>query len=204
MEDMLKNLTVYKAVRPDKSSLWITAVIFLVFSIPMAFGGLGIMTSGNEEGIILLFVGVMMVAILPFVLRKDKYMLRKREIRFAQFTAEDFLRLEDELQKAPARYDSFHFLEEYLFVPQAGVLLRYEEILHITVVVRKTNMITQGATMYFTCPDATYEAMLIGWKSYLHYPAAFERELNAKRPLSNPVQISQKTEHNVHVPHISS
>lgn len=204
MKEKLKHLTVYKAVRPSECPLGITSGMMLIVAIALILVGIFVLLSGNSEGVIYFFPGGLLLIILPFILRNEKLRRWCRKIRFAQFSSEDFLRLEEEVKHTPARYDAFHMLEEYLFIPQAGVLLRYDEILEIIAIVHKTNLITQGVTLRFVCPDIPYDAMLPKWKSYLNYPAAFEREFNAKRSPSHPVSIRQKTDHDIHVPHISA
>ncbi|MDE5563688.1 MAG: DUF2892 domain-containing protein [Oscillospiraceae bacterium] len=201
VSDLIRNGTIYQAVKPEQHPARVVVLVFVILAVLLMIPGIWLLIAGHMEGIILLFTGLILLVFLPNEIKKSRYQNIVKTNRFAKFTEDDFLRLENELYDAPYLYKTFYLLEQYLFIPQVGMLLSYDEIRSVRTVVHKKNLIPQGATVYFLCPDIELDVHIVQWSKYLKETNVFMRRLDEKRLSRLPSKTEQQNE--LHLPHIS-
>ncbi len=201
MDDLVKRGKIYKAIMPNRRTFWIYGLIWSVISLAFLIPGILIVLSGDFEGSIFILMAVIMMATLPFILLREKHKQKAMAWRYAHFTENDFLDLENQLYNAQPMFNTFFLLDKYLFVPGEGLLLSYLEIQSIETIEHKRNMMASGATVVFHCPDDDYSVMVADWQSYLIQKQRFERMLFDKRD-ERPLPSGTRKQHTIDIPYI--
>lgn len=201
MDDLVKKCRIYRSIMPNRKNLWILAIIWSVISLAFFIPGILIVMSGDIRAVIFIMMAVLFMIMLPFILHREKQKQKAMAWRYAHFTDDDFLNLENQLYHTEALYNTFYLLDNYLFVPSEGLLLSYLEIQSIQTIEHKQNLITNGATVVFRCPDDSYSVMVADWQSYLIQKHRFERMLFDKRD-ERPLPSGHKKEHSIDIPYI--
>lgn len=186
---------------PSKKSIRTTILIGVIVSAIIAIPGILLMVFGHLEGIILLGAGAGGLAFLPSMVKGEKAKQAIMASRYAHFTDDDFLNLENELYTSKIMYNTFYMLNEYLFVPGEGLLLAYTDIHTIRTIRHTKNTIPNGATIVFCCGNVEFPVRIGNWKSYLNQISLFERMLNEKKD-GRQVKVEWKRENSIEIPYI--
>lgn len=116
------------------------SAVMLVFVFPALCVYLGVwgMHSGRLPGgrAVVLFAGgvlflVLGIASLPQMLGNAKRRNRKRAEQLEKLSKAELADLEKEMETAECRFGTFYLLEDYLCIPQAGLLLPYRKLKYI-------------------------------------------------------------------------
>ncbi len=201
MDDLVKRGKIYKSIMPNRKTLWIYTIVWIVITLVFLIPSILIVTSGDFEGSIFIVVAVLFLATLPSVLLREKRKQNAMAWRYSHFTDDDFLNLENQLYNAPLMYSTFYLLDKHLFVEGEGLLLSYLEIQSMQTIEHKRNMMASGATVVFHCADGDYSVMVADWQSYLAQRQRFERMLFEKRDERHLPSGTQK-QHSIDIPYI--
>lgn len=195
---MKSDMNLAEAIQPEKHPGKTSAIIMSVMAGLFMIPGICLLVAGELAGIILLFAGLILLACIPAEIKKARYLNVIKERRCAMFSPDELFSLQRELDHTQPTYGSLYMLNEYLYIPQHGVLLRYTEIQGIRAVEHKKNLITQGVTLFFRCPDMELDVIIPEWRKYLKERYYFESRLNQKR--SESLKVQPEKEHQISMP----
>lgn len=128
---------VYRSIRPKMAMFGIKRFLFFLAVTAMAAVTAAAVSGYIEdrEYVVLIFVGItglifyrLCLDMVIKSLANEKRALVSRKRRLSGLDGYSLSRLEEEAGAAESYYDCIYLLDEYLFVPKAGLLLRYEEI----------------------------------------------------------------------------
>lgn len=110
---------------------------------------------------------------------KNTKLLNKKRRKIADDTdISVFERLEEEIQHTEFRYKTFYMLEDYLYVPGAKLLIKYEDINFYRNIVHSTNGIKDGIRTEITDEDGlVFVFRVVKWRAYLKEMNEFTQHL---------------------------
>ncbi len=179
MDDLVKKGKIYRAIMPKEKGISTTLLSWLIVFSLLLIPGIILLLFRNNGGFACLLVDLILLAFLPVMMRDEKAKQAYMARRYAHFTDDDFLNLEQQLYHAEMLYNTFYMLEEYIFIPGEGMLVSYLEIQSI----RTVQLPNNGVTVYFLCQDGEFGVSVFDWMNYLHHSASFERLLREKKQL---------------------
>lgn len=157
---------------------------FFIFNI---FTSIAFMLLGNSTiGTILSAVigGAALAVYIPFARKWAKLAQRqidKRREYLERLSPSEFNALDTELESTEFMYNTFYFLEDYLYVPSARLLIPYLEIKNIQPVIHSTNGSKDGAYIKLTDQeDLLYKFNIKRWRDYVNDPNRLSNAFNAK------------------------
>lgn len=169
----LKSGLVYKAVRPKRVlfgvKVVLTVLVFTAAAVMLIAAFIAFIQ--NRESVFLVLAGAVLFVILAITLIKplktDKKVLERRQ-RILDSLDEHLLeRLEEEVRTAEKYFKCFYVLDEFLFVPKAGLLLRYDEIKKFKTIYHSTNSIPDGVFIeIFDSENIKYCFSVKKWRDY--------------------------------------
>lgn len=172
----MRKRLVYRAVRPK----WWVFVIKVIFS-GLAFAAVAFMIAAavceyieNRDYGTLVPVGIISLALfavcLVMVIKSlvnEKKSLDSRGRRLSGFDEYSLERLEEEAGAAVPYYKCIYLLDEYLFVPKAGLLLRYEDIENYKTIYHSTNGAPDGVYVeVYDNEGVKYRFSVNRWRDY--------------------------------------
>lgn len=178
-----------QAIRPN-GARWILHLILTIVLMAgcAAGGGFGIYAAARMQdigaGVVSLVILVGLEALIFSVEKKKisnlRWMYAKQQERFLALTADDLDRLDREAAASELRYKTFCLLQDYLYIPRAGLLLRYQEIAFWKTVRHSTNGMADAAWVEISEPDGmVWKVQVRLWKTYLSELDSFLAALHA-------------------------
>ena len=172
----MKSGRVYKAVRPKwivfGIKIFLSSIVFLVVAV-MIFGAACECIETKDYstlvfvGIVSLTLYVITAVIIIRSLKNEKRALDGRGRLLRSIDGYKLERLEEEAQTAEKYFGCFYLLDEYLFVPKAGLLIRYEEIRKYNTVNHSTNGINDGVYVeIYDGENVKYRFSVNKWRDY--------------------------------------
>lgn len=170
---------VFRSVRPKWAvfgvKIFLTCSVFLAAAVMIAAAVCEYIE--NSDYSTLIFVGIISLILYAvcFVmviksLADEKRSLAARGSRLSNLDNYSLERLEEEAEAAEPYYKCIYLLGEYLFVPKAGLLLRYEEIKSYKTIYHSTNGVTDGVFVevleFNGEKDVKYRFSVNRWRDY--------------------------------------
>lgn len=171
----LKKGIVYKAIKPKRvwfgikvslSLLLLGApAVMVIAALPAALKSPGSDAAGA------FIVGLILFAIIAVILIKslktDKRVLNRQQEILESFDENLLERLEEEVRTAEKYFGCIYVLDEYFFVPKAGLLIRYDEIRTFKTIYHSTNGIPDGVYIeVFDRENIKYRFSVNKWRDY--------------------------------------
>ena len=186
----MKRGRIYKAVRPNLIvfgiKIFLSAGCFLVVAA-MIFAAVCEYIRNKDYGT-LVAVGLISLALYAVVavmviksLRNEKRSLDSRAQTLQSIDGYKLERLEEEAQTAEKYFGCFYVLDEYLFVPKAGLLIRYDEIKTFKTIYHSTNGVPDGVYIeVFDRENIKYRFSVNKWRDYKNSYNEFMALLHGK------------------------
>ncbi len=186
----MKKGRIYKAVRPKWTvfgiKIFLSLCCFLVVAA-MLFAAVCEWIE-TEDYSALLFAGLISLALYAVAavmviksLKNEKRSLDSRAQTLQSIDSYKLERLEEEAQTAEKYFGCFYVLDEYLFVPKAGLLIRYDEIGSFKTIYHSTNGIPDGVFIeVFDRENIKYRFSVNKWRDYKNSYNEFMALLNGK------------------------
>lgn len=172
----MKRGIVYRALKPKwwvfilKTALTVIAFIPVTAMLVAAFCEY----IENENYSELFFVGIVSIALYAVIavivirsLKNEKRALDSRDERLRLLDTASLERLEEEVQSAEFHFKSIYVLDEYLFVPKAGLLLDFGSIKSYKTIYHSTNSIPDAVFVeIFDQNNVKYYFSVRKWREY--------------------------------------
>ena len=176
-----------KVIRPS-GALWITHLIVMILLMAAcAAGGLfGCYTAWKTKDMgacaVSLAILLVLEAVIFFWEKRQisnlRWVCAKKQERYAALTSNDLDKLDAEAEGALQYYKTFCLLENYLYIPKAGILLRYRDIAFWKTVRHSTNGMADAAWVEISEKDGmVWKVKVRQWKQYLRDVDFFLDEL---------------------------
>ncbi len=186
----MNGISIYKKIKPYPFSFF--AMVFVYLFFPLVIDGMCIflvidfIRQGDYGGMI--FALAVIAAVSFFMIRNAlkniKYRVNaaKQRMRIRNsMSYNEFAELETELKNTERFCGTFYFLEKFVYVPKARLLIEYENIRKITVIIHTTNGMKDGAKTVITDNnDVTYEFWVFNWKRFLENQALFREKISKR------------------------
>lgn len=118
-------------------------------------------------GLISLVFYVIIAVMVIRSLKNEKRYLDSRAQTLQSIDGYKLERLEEEAQTAEKYFGCFYVLDEYLFVPKAGLLIRYDEIRTFKTIYHSTNGVPDGVYIeVFDRENIKYRFSVNKWRDY--------------------------------------
>ncbi|MDE7294600.1 MAG: hypothetical protein K2N72_09280 [Oscillospiraceae bacterium] len=172
----MKRGRIYKAVRPNLIifgiKIFLSLCCFLVVAA-MIFASVCEYIRNKDYGtlvpvglISLVFYVIIAVMVIRS-LKNEKRYLDSRAQTLQSIDGYKLERLEEEAQTAEKYFGCFYVLDEYLFVPKAGLLIRYDEIRTFKTIYHSTNGVPDGVYIeVFDRENIKYRFSVNKWRDY--------------------------------------
>lgn len=184
------NNKLYQKLSPKKSSVILNYVFAVVILAVLLILGLAFCYAAYEEGDMgaMTVSAIILMGLLALIgwaeiksIKHKKQINRRKAERITNWTETDFEMLENEINSEELHYKTFYFLKDYVYVPKAALLLRYEEIGQWKTVRHTTNYIPDAAWVELTDTSGCMQKFNIRqWRQYLRDLDSVNNELGLR------------------------
>lgn len=184
----LNNSSIYKCLTKGKKpvgkivgyAIWGILIFFIVWSIVFA------MFQTEASMIIGAVIGLAAVIFYIWLagkwVKKASKAIQKRIDTANAISPEEYERLEYELSQTEFMFKTFYFLNDYLYIPKAKLLIKYLDIQKFQPTIHSTNGIQDSVWIDLTdVENNKYRFYVKKWNDYLDYKYMFDDMLDAKR-----------------------
>lgn len=174
---------IYPSSAPEIASIIFVSVISAAIALFMIYGIYITSSAGDmATAAVITIICCVLAGLLLFWGIKDikntKLLNNKRRKIADDTDISVFERLEEEIQNTEFRYKTFYMLEDYLYVPGAKLLIKYEDINFYRNIVHSTNGIKDGIRTEITDADGLVFAFrVVKWRAYLKEMNEFTQHL---------------------------
>lgn len=174
---------IYPSSAPETASIIFVSVIsaaialFMIYGIYITVSAGDLATAAVITIICCFFAGLLLFWGIKDI--KNTKLLNNKRRKIADNTdISVFERLEEEIQNTEFSYKTFYMLEDYLYVPGAKLLIKYEDINFYRNIVHSTNGIKDGIRTEITDEDGLVFAFrVVKWRAYLKEMNEFTQHL---------------------------
>lgn len=192
MEDEKENIWLYKSLKPYSYAFIAGCPICAVLAAAVFYGLIRVIYYSfvvEREIVYIIFslvFAAMMIAVVVYtllLLKNEKLKAEKRRLLREDLSAGDFERLEEEIKQSPFMFKTFYILKDYLYIPQARIMLKYRQIESVDITVRRwKRLIKIGAKAKIIDSDgARYAADVVLWQGFLEQQELFMADLDERK-----------------------
>lgn len=191
----MKRGIIYRALKPKWwvfiLKIILTFIAFIPVTAMMIAAFCEYINSGNyTELFIVGITSIILYAIIAVIviksLKNEKRALSSRSERLGLLDTASLERLEEEVQAAEFHFKSIYVLDNYLFVPKAGLLLDYGSIKSYKTIYHSTNSIPDAVFVeIFDINNVKYFFSVKKWREYKKGYYDFMELLEKKGVFSN-------------------
>jgi len=188
MSEHYKSIGIYKKIKPYPVSFFAMVFVYLFFLLIIdgmcIFLVIDFIRQGDFGGMIfaLSVMGVTSFFMIRSAVKNIKYRIKVAEQRKRarnSLSYNEFAELETELKNTERFCGTFYFLEKFVYVPKARLLIEYENIRNVMVVTHITDGLKDGAKTVITDNnDVKYEFWVFNWKRFLENQELFREKIS--------------------------
>ncbi|MBQ8926707.1 MAG: hypothetical protein IJ055_00345 [Oscillospiraceae bacterium] len=178
----------YKKLSPRYGGTVWTCIVCVSLMLVTLVVILSAMVFAAEEGNSLVGVILALVTIGIFAgiiwgqrktLRYEAWKRQKRQERLSALGESGLAAVCEELARTPVSYKTFVLLEQFLYIPSKGILLRYEDIAFWKTMRHSTNGIPDSVWVEISEADGFMEKVNVRqWRTYLKELDSFLEEMH--------------------------
>lgn len=137
-------------------------------------------------GVIMIFVYVLFARMAIKNFKNSKRILDKRSRTFCELTSYDLEKLTEQINSGEFYFKTMYLLDEYIFVPKPGLLLRYSDIWQYKTEFHSTNSIPDAVYVRILDTDnITHTITVKKWRDYKNNYNVFMDLLDRKGAFKN-------------------
>lgn len=200
MSEHFRDFGVYKKLKPYPVSFFAMVFVYLFFLLVIdgmcIFGTIDFIRQGDYGGMLfsIAVLAVVSLFLIRNALKNIKYRINAAKQRMKirnSLSYNEFAELEAEINNTERFCGTFYFLEKFVYVPKARLLIEYENITKIMVITHITDGLKDGVKTVITDNnDVTCEFWVFNWKHFLENQSLFREKISK----GNAHEFAERTE----------